>query len=236
MQNLFYQPDILSGITHLNPEESHHCINVMRKKSGDTIFVTDGKGSIFEVTITRPNAGQCVFRVIRTVTTTPRRYSFRLGIAPTKNSDRMEWMVEKCIEIGIDRISFIQTTHSERTLLKTTRLEKIVTSAMKQALQPYRPVIDPISPFSEFLKSATGGEQFIAHAGNTNTPHLMDLATAGCACTVLIGPEGDFASNELALAKASGFKEVTLGTSRLRTETAGLVACHIINLINRNLH
>ncbi|MFN3841168.1 MAG: 16S rRNA (uracil(1498)-N(3))-methyltransferase [Cyclobacteriaceae bacterium] len=235
MQNLFYQPDILFGITYLNPEESHHCINVMRKKNGDTIFITNGQGGIFEAVITRPDSSQCSFRIIRTVATTPRQYSFRLAIAPTKNSDRMEWMVEKCIEIGIDRISFIQTIHSERTLLKTSRLEKIVTSAMKQALQPYRPVIDPISPFSDFLKSATGGERFIAHAGNTNTPHLMDLATAGCEYTVLIGPEGDFASNELALAKASGFKEVTLGTSRLRTETAGLVACNIINLVNRNL-
>ncbi len=234
MQNLFFQPGISSGITSLNPEESRHCIKVLRKKTGDTIYITDGNGSVFEASITQADSTQCFFQVQRILLNKPRGYSFRLAIAPTKHTDRMEWMVEKCVELGIDRISFIQTAHTERTVIKTDRLKKIVTSAMKQSLQPYLPVLDPICSFSDFLLCVQGGEKFIAYGSDEAHPHLMDAASAGSACTVAIGPEGDFTPDELALAKENAFIAVSLGAYRLRTETAGLAACHIISLINRN--
>lgn len=147
----------------------------------------------------------------------------------------MEWLIEKCVEIGIDRISFIQTAHSERTKVNVERMQKIAISAMKQALQPFCPVIDPLLSFGQFISSIFSGQRFIAkgHHGNT---HLMDSAGAGQAYTVLIGPEGDFTDDELLQAENSGFIPVSLGNSRLRTETAGLTACLTISLINRQLN
>jgi 16S rRNA (uracil1498-N3)-methyltransferase len=233
MQNLFYQPGISTGVTHLNPDESRHCIKVLRKKNGEIIFITDGRGNIFEAEVTKADPDNCQFTVHRSKHYLAKPYAFHLGIAPTKNADRMEWLVEKSIEIGIDRISFIQTAHSERTTLNAQRLEKIAVSAMKQSLYPYLPEIESVIPINQFLNRITSNQKFIAQAKPGN-PHLMDSASPGGSCTVLIGPEGDFAPDELDQAIAKGFIPVSLGTSRLRTETAGLTACHILSLINRH--
>ncbi|QOI98276.1 MAG: 16S rRNA (uracil(1498)-N(3))-methyltransferase [Flammeovirgaceae bacterium] len=235
MQTLFYQPGILTGVTHLNPEDSRHCVKVLRKKSGDTIYITDGAGSIAEAVINDASSDRCIFRIQQTIQHAPRGYFFWLAVAPTKNTDRMEWLVEKCVEIGIDRISFIQTVHSERTNVNIERIQKIAVSAMKQALLPFCPVIDPVLSFDQFIGSITSGQRFIAK-GNAGNMHLMDSAKAGQACTVLIGPEGDFTDDELSMAIHSGFIPVSLGNSRLRTETAGLSACLTISLINRHLN
>jgi 16S rRNA (uracil1498-N3)-methyltransferase len=235
MQNLFYQPGISSGINYLTPEESRHCVKVLRKKTGDILYITDGQGTVFEAAIAKADPAKCVFIIQHSTHQPARGYSFRLGIAPTKNADRMEWLVEKCIEIGIDRVSFIQTVHSERTNLNVARLEKIAVSAMKQSLYAYLPVIDPICRFQDFIANETGNQKFIAHGG-PGTVHLMDAAKPGGTCTVLIGPEGDFTPDELRLAGQKGFVPVSLGSSRLRTETAGLSACLILSLINRHFH
>lgn len=234
MENLFYQPGATDGVNYLDPHESRHCVKVLRKETGSKIRITNGKGAIFEAQITQANAAKCLFEITSQVLIPAPKYSLHLAVAPTKNMDRMEWMVEKCIEIGIDRISFIQTTNSERTSIKTDRLEKIAISAMKQAFHPFLPSIDGICSFSALLQKAKSGQKFIAHIGNNSPPHLMDLVKPGGECVVTIGPEGDFTSEELNTAIASGFKQVSLGASRLRTETAGITAAHIISLVNRD--
>jgi len=235
MQNLFYQPDISSGAAYLNPDESRHCVKVLRKKYGDVIFDTDGQGNIFESAVAKADPHKCLFTIRSSVHHPARPYSIHLGIAPTKNADRMEWLIEKSMEIGIDRVTFIQTHRSERPSLNAERMEKIAVSAMKQTLYPYLPVINPIMPLHKFLEYTGTGQKFIAQA-NPDNAHLMDCATPHGNFTVLIGPEGDFTPDELYQAASKGFVPVSLGTSRLRTETAGLAACLILNLINRHFH
>jgi 16S rRNA (uracil1498-N3)-methyltransferase len=234
MENLFFQPEAMHGVNYLNPDESRHCIKVLRKKMGNPIRLTDGKGTIFEARITQANPTKCFFEITHHAVIPAPNYSLHLGVAPTKNVDRTAWMVEKCVEIGVDRITFIQTKNSERTKINTRRLEKIAVSAMKQALRPFLPAIDGVCLFSDFLQMVKNGQKFIAHISGTNPPHLMDLAEAGGTYSVAIGPEGDFTTDELEMAIANNFKQVSLGVSRLRTESAGLAAVHIISLINRH--
>lgn len=226
---LFYQPLIQQGAYHLDGEEFRH-IKVLRLKSGDQINITDGLGKIYNATITEVKKTSCNFS-INSATSKPKRpYSIHIAIAPTKNSDRIEWFVEKATEIGIDEISFINCKTSERKVVNLDRIQKKAISAIKQSGQAWLPKINTIRPFNKVLVS--NDLKFIAHVDPSNTTHLKE-AEPNSSYLVLIGPEGDFDQDEIELAVKEGFKSVTLGASILRTETAGLAACHILNLINQ---
>lgn len=229
--NLFYQPLIEQGILYLDEDESRHCIKVLRKQTGDPIDLTDGKGYFYRAQITHADPRQCTFSIREKTKPAPKTFGIQIAIAPTKNTDRMEWFVEKAVEIGVDKISLIECRNSERSFLKTGRLTKVAISAMKQSLKALLPVIEEPIAVEHLIKSTTA-ERFIAHVDPANPLHLKDAAKPGRQYVVLIGPEGDFTAEELAVAADHGFTKVSLGGSRLRTETAGLAACHILNLIN----
>jgi 16S rRNA (uracil1498-N3)-methyltransferase len=230
--NLFYQPGIPNGIHYLDPEESRHCAKVLRKKPGDTIQVTDGKGSRYMVILTEAKPDRCTFRIESSEQEARRSFYIHLAMAPTKNPDRTEWFVEKAIEIGADEISFLLCDNSERAALKTDRLEKLAISAMKQSLQCTLTKINHMVLLKDFVTTTQASSKYIAYVDQTNPHHLSKQASPNANYVVLIGPEGDFSKKELELAMAHDYKKVSLGPNRLRTETAGLVACHILNLIN----
>jgi 16S rRNA (uracil1498-N3)-methyltransferase len=230
--NLFYQPLIPEGILYLDPEESRHCMKVLRKKPGDRIRITDGKGAFYEAIILKTDDRQCSFEIEHKTEEPARRHSIHIAISPTKNPDRVEWFVEKAVEFGVEKISLMECEHTERTHLKTARLEKVAVSAMKQSLKATLPPIQGIHTFTEIVASAQESERFIAYVDGSNPHHLKDVATRERSCLILIGPEGDFSQEELDQALQHNFRKISLGKSRLRTETAGLAACHILNLIN----
>lgn len=253
--HLFYQPE---SVTYLTPDDSHHAVKTLRLNPGDPIAVTDGHGNRFLAVIAKADARQCTFRVTDRQTTPKRPFSIRLCVAPTKNMDRIEWLVEKAVELGIERISFFVSQHSERRVLKTDRIVKIAVAAMKQSLQNWLPVIDEAVPFVTLVADVDAADvdaakvaatdaaidtkvtvdvdrqqRFVAHLPVGAVPvHLFRAAVPGRSYTVLIGPEGDFSQNELTQAIAAGFQMVTLGPNRLRTETAALVASQILTLVN----
>ncbi len=232
---LFFQPD-LNGLGNLVlfEEEAHHALRVLRLHEGDLLDITNGKGGLGKAKITEANSRKCKIQVVDyQEQKRMRNYELHLAVAPTKNAERMEWLVEKCTEIGIDKISFFQADHSERAYLNLQRLEKKAISAMKQSLQSFLPILRNYAHFEELVDQIKTEEKYIAYVDQQNPTHLFDLAkTAGNYC-VLIGPEGDFSHAELALALEKGFQKVSLGQTRLRTETAALVACQTIALRNR---
>jgi 16S rRNA (uracil1498-N3)-methyltransferase len=230
--NLFYQPLISEGIHHLDEEESRHCIKVLRKNAGDPIHLTDGKGFFYDAIISKPDFRKCEFAIAKTIPADTRKYTIHIAIAPTKNADRIEWFVEKATEFGIDKITLIECENSERTFLKPDRLRKLAISAMKQSLKATLPEIHALIPFSDFIATSKGNDKFIAYVDSNNPVHLQNAAAANQASVVLIGPEGDFSKNEIKQAIEAGFVKVSLGKSRLRTETAAIAACHILNLVN----
>jgi len=230
--NLFYQPEIPNGIHHLDPEESRHCAKVLRKKPGDLIQLTDGKGKRYHALLTESKPDKCSFKISSSEQEHPRSFYTHIALAPTKNPDRTEWFVEKAIEIGIDEISFILCDNSERAAIKTDRLEKLAVSAMKQSLRCTLTKINHMVLVSEFVKTAKADSKFIAYVDQSNPDHLLKQVSPKSNYIVLIGPEGDFSKKELDMAIETGYKKVSLGSNRLRTETAGLVACHILNLVN----
>lgn len=229
---LFYQPGIPQGIHYLDPEESRHAAKVLRLKEGDSIELTDGIGNFYEARITSSNFTKCLFTILNTRLQPARPYRIHIAIAPTKNTDRIEWFVEKSVELGIDQISFAACKNSERKSLVLERLEKLAISAMKQSVQAWLPSFSPLRPFSEIIK-IEAGQKFIAFVDVENPVHLMSAAKAGGDYLVLIGPEGDFTNDELKNALDHGFQKVSLGNHRLRTETAGIAACQVLNLLNR---
>lgn len=233
--HLFYQPDIAPNepVHLLTEEDSRHAIKTLRLSVGDPIAVTDGRGNRYLALIHTADARRCAFRISDVQITPPRPFSIRICVAPTKNMDRIEWFIEKAVEIGIERISFFFGQHSERRVLKLERLEKIAVAAMKQSLQSYLPGLDEPLPFGEFVKTVSEEQRFVAHLPTDEPPqNLMKQATASGQYAVLIGPEGDFSEKEIQQALAAGFQMVTLGSNRLRTETAALVACHTLALVN----
>ncbi len=230
--NLFYQPGIPNGIHYLDPEESRHCSKVLRKKAGDLIQVTDGVGNLYQVKLTESKSDKCSFKIESTQKEAKRPYTIHIAIAPTKNPDRTEWFVEKAIEIGVDEISFILCDNSERAALKTDRLEKLAISAMKQSLRCTLTKINHMVLLKDFVKETQAASKFIAYVDQTNPDHLLKQAPPKTNYVILIGPEGDFSKKELELTSEHGYKKVSLGANRLRTETAGIAACHILNLIN----
>ena len=227
----FYQPEISSG--HLLPDESRHAVKVLRLGQGDEIELTDGKGSFCRASITTPDPRQCEFKIIQRENIAKRAFSIHLAIAPTKNSERMEWMVEKCVEVGIEKISFMLCKTSERKSINMERLEKIVISAMKQSKQAWLPELVPMKPIEEFISQCTEKDKFIAHVDEQNLVYLKNQGAAAANAVILVGPEGDFTKEELGVAILSGFLKVSLGPNRLRTETAGFSAVMILNLLNQ---
>lgn len=232
MKNIFYQPSIQYGSHFLDPEESRHAAKVLRKKAGDTIHITDGKGSLYTCKITDAKPDKCAFVIDHTETEKSKRFRIHIAIAPTKNPDRTEWFVEKAIEIGIDEITFLECDNSERISIKLERIEKLAISAMKQSLKFTLPKIHPIRQLQEFIQLPDSSKKYIAYVDQANPDELSKTARPNESYTVLIGPEGDFSPDELQLALSNGYTKVALGPSRLRTETAGMVACHTLNLIN----
>lgn len=230
--NLFYQPLIPEGIQYLDASESKHSTKVLRKKNGDSIEVTDGKGFLYHAVITKADVHQCFFEIREKIAEPPRNYSIHIAISPTKNTDRLEWFVEKAVEVGVDRITLVECDHTERIHLKFERLEKLAISAMKQSLKSTLPPISGPIKLTEIIRTATASAKFIAYVDPENPCHLKNAAAPNANYVVLIGPEGDFSNGELKLAQENNFQKVSLGSSRLRTETAGLAACHILNLVN----
>jgi 16S rRNA (uracil1498-N3)-methyltransferase len=232
--NLFYAADISGETYTFDAEESRHIVKVLRKTTNDLVHLTDGRGFMYvgEIVVANPRA--CEVNLIKKEEGTDKRDFFlQIAIAPTKNINRLEWFLEKTTEIGIDKITPIFCEHSERKLVKTDRLLRVVVAALKQSLKSVIPCLDEPVNFKKFVTSEFDGEKYIAHLGAEDTPELSKTYSAGKNALVIIGPEGDFSPGEIELAKQNGFTQVKLGNSRLRTETAGVVACHTINLINQ---
>lgn len=233
----FYTPDIVSENYTLNEEESKHCIRVLRLKSGDKIQLLDGNGTIYLAEITDEHPKKCTVHVIEKKSSSQKKYQLHIAIAPTKQIDRMEWFIEKATEIGINKILPITCKNSERVVVKTERLLKVAVSAIKQSLNPFLPKIAELNDFKKMLAEYADfkGQKFIAHCYNNEVkPHLKNIYSKNENVLIVIGPEGDFTKEEVELALANGFKEISLGENRLRTETAALYACNTINLLNEN--
>lgn len=233
---LFYAPevDFSQGVYVFSEEESRHIVRVLRLGEGDELFLTDGQGTLARAEITNGSMKNCEVAVREIRPEFERRaYRMQLAVAPTKNADRIEWLVEKATEIGVDVITLLSTDHSERRVLRTDRLEKIAVGAIKQSQKAYLPRIEPITPFSEWVSLPFDGLKLIAHCEPGEDKVLMkNLVQPGVDVRVLIGPEGDFSPAEIALALQHGYRPISLGHSRLRTETAALVAVHTVALIN----
>ena len=231
--NLFYTPEIPGDSFTLNSEESKHIIRVLRMKSGDSVRFTDGKGFFYECEITDPNPKACQLILTEKSAGSDRRpFRLHIAMAPTKNISRFEWFLEKATEIGIDLVTPVICKHSERKEIKPGRLERVLIAAMKQSLKSKLPLLENTCSFDELLKRSFSGQKFIAYIHDDVTLELSEAYQALQDALVLIGPEGDFSPDEVERAREQGFQPVKLGPSRLRTETAGLVACHTINLLN----
>lgn len=217
----------------LTSEESWHCAKVLRKKSGEHIHIIDGKGNFYEGTLELVSEKLCKAKLTKGPTPqNPRSYYLHLAIAPTKQLDRIEWMIEKVVEIGVDELSFINSKNSERTVLKAERIVKIVESAVKQSLQARIPKVNELCGFKEFMKVDFEGQKFIAHCFEEPKLEIKDLKFSNTSNLVMIGPEGDFTREEVEMASEKGFNALGLGNTRLRSETAGLYVCQAVSLLS----
>lgn len=231
--HIFYTPQI-DTLHELPSDEAAHAIRVLRLQPGDEVTLTDGKGCFYNATIAVANAKHCLVN-IESKTLQPPLWTghLHLAVAPTKNMDRNEWFAEKATEIGFDELTFLNCRFSERRVIKNERIEKILVSAIKQSLKARLPILNEMTDFEKFVKQPFNGQKFIAHCYKNEKYQLKDVVKPGEDAVVMIGPEGDFSEEEVQLALANGFKPISLGPSRLRTETAALVACHILNLANQ---
>lgn len=233
---LFYHPqcDTTTEEVRFSKEESRHITKVLRKRVGDHITLTNGTGWIFTLEITSDHPKECAGQVIETQEQAPMGYELHLAVAPTKNNDRFEWFLEKATEIGITSITPILCDHSERKVIKAERFEKILQTAMKQSLRAYLPKLQPMTSFSDFIQqSHAHSKRMIAHCEEVEKSSLKQALQPGNNGLILIGPEGDFSESEITQAAKAGFTPITLGDSRLRTETAALVACQNVAFINQ---
>lgn len=232
MSHLFLNKDVYSCI--LDEQESVHVVKVLRLKEGDAITVTNGNGIVVSARITKADHRKCGYKIVEEQKADKRSDAkIHIAIAPTKNIDRMEWLVEKCTEFGIDAFSFILTEHSERKNLTVSKLEKTSFAAIKQSGQPFLPFFSELTTFDNFLKQdfSEYAYKLIACLDEDIKPTIMQLVPAHKSCIVLIGPEGDFTPSEVQHAVEKGFVKISLGNSILRTETAAIASCHILNLI-----
>ena len=229
---LFYVPTLASG-TVLPEEESQHAVKVLRLQAGDNITIVDGTGGFYKAKISNPHPKHCSFEITETIPEYGKRdFYLHIAIAPTKNIERLEWFIEKATEIGIDEITPIICRYSERKVIKAERLEKIIVSAAKQSVKAYFPKLNPLCTFDELLKNQYDSQKFIAHCYEDNKKLFQNEIHKSSDVLILIGPEGDFSKEEVQKALSLGYIPVSLGNSRLRTETAGVVACCTVNLRN----
>ena len=233
--HIFYTPDISSNTYTLNEEESKHCIRVLRLPVGAIVNLVDGRGGYYTAEIVTDNPKKVTLSVLTLIKDFHKRNHYlHIAVAPTKNIDRIEWFLEKATELGIDEITPIITDRSERKIVKEDRLTKVITAAVKQSIKAYHPVLNEATSFQTFLKQPFDGEQLIAHCiDHTKKKYISELVQPYQKYLILIGPEGDFTPEEVDLALKKGFKPLTLGNNRLRTETAALSVCFEINYLNR---
>lgn len=233
--HVFYTPDITSADYILNEEESRHCMKVLRLAIGDLVHLIDGRGGLYEAEIVSETKRNVSLHVLKTTTEYQKRnHSLHIAVAPTKNIDRLEWFLEKATEIGIDQITPLICDRSERRIVKEDRLNKVITSAVKQSLQAYHPILNEAVNYTSFISKQSADHKMIAHCIDGEPRNFIsEISAPGKSYLVLIGPEGDFSPNEIALALQNDFKPLTLGNTRLRTETAALAACFEVNYLNR---
>jgi 16S rRNA (uracil1498-N3)-methyltransferase len=230
----FFVPDAASQ-TELPPDEAMHAMRVLRLKGGDELFLMDGEGTFYRAEVTIAATHHCYYQIKEAMPQQPQwKGHLHLAIAPTKMLERIEWMTEKATEIGIDEISFFTCQFSERRVMKTTRLEKIAISAVKQSHKAWKPVLRELVSFRKFLETSVEGRKYIAHCYDTiprtNLFDELRKPSENPDATVLVGPEGDFSIEEVEAAIAAGYTSVDLGQSRMRTETAGLAAVMMMQL------
>ncbi len=231
-ERYFYQPDIEVG--ELTKEDTQHAVRVLRMKEGDELWLMDGRGVFYRAEISAASNHKCAYHILETL---PQERTWlghlHIAMAPTKLNDRTEWMAEKATEVGVDEFSFLDCQFSERRNLKTERIDKIVVSAMKQSHKAWKPVVNDMLSFSQFVKEERKGQKYICHCYEGERPNLFDVLKREEDATVMIGPEGDFSIEEVRLAESLGWKSVSLGKSRLRTETAALMAVTMMQLKNQ---
>jgi 16S rRNA (uracil1498-N3)-methyltransferase len=231
---LFYNSEISEATKtfFFDKEESKHIIKVLRKKDNDILFVTNGLGFLFTTKIVLASDTKCTVRIVSFEKAQTPNYHLHLAVAPTKLNDRYEWFLEKATELGVSEITPIICEHSERKFVKNDRFDKIILSAMKQSNQLFLPKLNESITFKDFMVLKTNSRKLIAHCEETNKKSLKEVAKSNENTLILIGPEGDFSDKEIQLAIEKKFEAVTLGTTRLRTETAAIVACHSMVFIN----
>lgn len=234
----FYDP-LMSG--ELPAEEAHHATKVLRLGVGDELMLVDGQGCFYRASITASTGHRCAYRIEESMPQEPAWTGhLHLAVAPTKMMDRVEWLAEKATEIGFDELTFLDCQFSERRVVKEDRIDKILVSAMKQSHKAWKPQLNGMLKFRDFIRQEREGDKFICHCyeesdvGDGDKPILFDVLREGVPATVLVGPEGDFSVDEVRLALQKGYRSVTLGRSRLRTETAALVAVHMMQMKNAN--
>jgi 16S rRNA (uracil1498-N3)-methyltransferase len=233
--HIFYTPDITQQTYTLNEEESKHCVRVLRLPIGAKVYLVDGKGGFYTAEITSDNPKKVSLSILKVENEfNKRNHYLHIAVAPTKNIDRIEWFLEKATELGIDEITPIITDRSERRVVKEDRLNKVITSAVKQSIKAYHPKLNEAISFDAFLKQSFDGDKLIAHCiDNGDKKYISDLIKPQGRYLIMIGPEGDFTPEEVNSTLNKGFKALTLGDNRLRTETAALSVCFEINYLNR---
>ena len=233
---LFYNPSILATdeTFFFDKEESKHIIKVLRKKDTDILHVTNGLGFLFTTQITLASDTKCTVKIVKVDQMKKPKFHLHLAVSPTKLNDRYEWFLEKATEIGVTEITPIICDHSERKFIKTDRFEKIIQTAMKQSNQCFLPILNEPISFDKFILKKFDGQKLIAHCEETDKKSLKEVLKNNENITILIGPEGDFSSKEIKLAIENKFAPITLGNTRLRTETAAIVACHSVVFMNEN--
>ena len=232
---IFYVPDIKGSMCVMDENESRHIIRVLRMVRGDKVNIVDGKGTLCEGIISEPDPAGCQVQITHTARDFEKRgYRLNIAISPLKNTERFEWFVEKSVEIGIDEITPLICRNTEKPGIKRDRLNNIIVSAMKQSVKAFRPVLNEPLVFDEFITSGNQGIGMIAHCNKGSERYrISQVYEKGRDAVILIGPEGDFSDEEIRLALENGYKPVDLGNSRLRSETAGIAACHSVYFINQ---
>jgi len=230
--NIFFTQNIEGKYYQFSEEDSKHCIKVLRLGLNDTVHLTDGNGFLYRCKIIDEHPKHCKVEIRETIKKhKPRTNYIHIAIAPTKSIDRFEWFIEKVTEIGIDEITPILTTRSERKTIRLDRTEKVIIAAMKQSLKAFKPKLNPVTKVKNLIEKEFTGTKCIAHCEPIDKISLKEIQIKNHEILVLIGPEGDFTPEEIEMARKAGFEEINLSNSRLRTETAGIVACNTINVI-----
>lgn len=232
--NVFFLSDAKLGMISLPEEESKHCVKVLRMKEGDRFCVSNGKGSLFDAELLDANPKKAVASLYNEYAGYDNKdFVLEIAIAPTKSNDRTEWFLEKATEIGIDKVKLFASCHSERKVANVDRFRKVMIAALKQSIKSKLPLIEDVVSLETLVKQPFDGKKYIAYISENVTEQLCDIYKKGDNVLILIGPEGDFSPEEVRVAMDYGFIPVSLGHARLRTETAALVACHTVRLINQ---